>query len=132
MLSIRIHEPLSKCMCVLQQRKKLRQQPKQPEDYIHSHWNDARQSSDGLSQVHMQDISDYFVKEKLLCYYCFKVTFGKVTPWKQGNVYFGMEWRSYLWQEVTLLIYIWNAPLTLHHICAINNGIVIMDNAIFC
>lgn len=92
MFSIRIHKPLSKCMCVLQQRKKQqRQQQKQPEDYIHSHWNDARQSSDGLSHVHMQDISDCFVKEKLLCYYYFNVTFEKVTPWKQGNVYFGME-----------------------------------------
>lgn len=81
----------------------------------------------------MQDISDYFVKEKLLCYYCFNVAFGKVTPWKQGNVYFGMELSPCSWQEVTLLIYIWNAPLTLHHICAItDNGVVIMDNFIVC
>lgn len=91
MFSIPIHEPLSKCIYVLQQRKKQRQPPKQPEGYIHFHLNDAWQFSDGLSHVHMQDISDYFVKEKLLCYYCFNVTFGKETPWKQGQVYFGME-----------------------------------------
>lgn len=34
-------------------------------------------------------------------------------------------------QEVTLSIYIWNEPLTLHHMCAFNNGIVIMDSVTF-
>lgn len=78
MLSIHLHKPPNKCMCALtQQKKQQRQQPKQPEDYIHSHWNDAQQSSDGLSHIQIQDISDYFVKEKLSYYYCFNVTCGK-------------------------------------------------------
>lgn len=38
MFRLCINEPPDKCMFVLQQRKKQRrQQPKQPEDYIHSH-----------------------------------------------------------------------------------------------